>query len=226
MNKVLKSISLLALLLLIITDGKGQVPGYLGKRGSIGYRLYTIPGIQGTPNFNSPESEKNYLRTRHHLEANFVTARSASLGLSFGWCRNGIEEYSTFSNQETHITVNSFSTGLHIRLFPFLRKGNIAPIGPYTEFNIAWCHFRMQNPEGDYFADGRTDLGTLNNIYLSFSLGRNYLVKEIFLLSYGIQVGWLAPKEDYDLGYIYDVNDGMRTSYSINVHIGVEGLLF
>lgn len=230
MSRPIISIFLWFFGMLIVTGIHAQVPGYLGKRASLGCRLYTNPGFPGSSNFRQPEAERIYLHTRHHLEADWVISRRASLGINGGWCRNGISEYTSVTQQEAHITIQSFSGGIHLRRYFFLRRGNIAPLGPYLEAQVAILHFIMRNPDGDFFHDGRTDLGSRNNLYFSVAWGRNYLLKDALLLSFGMQGGivesngWLGNirASEYD----YEVADRMRSSYRINFHIGVAGLLF
>lgn len=204
---------------------RAQTPGYLGKKFSFGYRTYVGLGLGQNGNYQKKKAENLYLRARHHLELDFVTSRRTSIGLDGGVYRNGMGANDPRSGDFNHIQLSGWASGAHLRFYPFLRKGNIAPLGPFTEIRLSYLRYNLVSPDSASLVNGDPNLGAVSNMAFSLTWGRNYLIKDKLLLSYGLQSGLLfrLPSE---VIMAQDAQRRMWSSWGINFHFGVGGLLF
>ena len=207
-----------------LAETHSQTPGFLGKKFSLGYRIYTFGGLKGKPNYRKGNPPRFYIRTRHHLEMDYVLSRRLTGGMDFGLFRNGMSVQGPRS-LFYHVQLPGWSTGAHFRFYPFLRRGNIAPIGPYTEIRLSYLRYNLINPDSSLSQTGEPNLGTGSNLAFTFAWGRNYLQKKSLLLSYGLQAGLLFPLSP-DTAYTDDAYLRLWSSWGINFHFGVGGLLF
>jgi hypothetical protein len=122
-----------------------QVPGYMGRRTAIMANVYGWPGgIK--QNFRNPVTYKydgadvKYLRYDLVASLDRVVSRRHVVGLLLENYRMGSQGYS-WRNSRGYIhsgynRVDVLGSGISLKTFPFLRRGRLAPIGPY--FKIDW----------------------------------------------------------------------------------------
>lgn len=201
----MKNLLLVICLILSFTLAKGQgnVPGYLGKRHIIGIQY--LPGLGlagGTSRVSYRKGLKGLGRgdrefyVTHSISASYsyVMSKRAQLGFSLrqGW----MGMLSTFATPDFE-RLKTLAGGLHIDFFPFLRKGTIAPIGPYTRLKALWAYSRSfvlepdsSNPEVP--ATGSLS-GSMIQAYAFLEFGNNFVISDWVTLSPGFSFGLGIP---------------------------------
>lgn len=201
----MKNLLLVICLALSFTMVKGQsnVPGYLGKRHAIGIQY--LPGLglaggtssvsyrKGLKGWGRGEGEF-YITHSYSASYSYVLSKRSRIGLSLrqGWM--GMR--STFATPDFE-RLKTLAGGFHIDFFPFLRKGTIAPIGPYTRLKALWTYSRnftleavSSNPQVP-----KTDslVGSMMQAYALFEFGNNIVISDWVSLSPGFSFSLGIP---------------------------------
>ena len=147
-----------SVIILIILFGflnmKGQVPGYIGKRLAVFAEFGLSPAFNNSYNildYYDRSSVSNFgINFRPGIGLDFTVSKVVTLGV-------------TFKHLNTHIPMNYYSISLpenpelleyasyfgdvdisanfgsfYFKLYPFQRKGSIAPIGKYHKFEFVY----------------------------------------------------------------------------------------
>ena len=146
---------LFAIIFLISYQSFSQVPGYLGKRFTIGYGLYFFPAIKGPGLHNAgPSSDFNPgINNAHCINIDYTIKPRTNICFSFQYLETGIAYKGSTSaglnggsdpypypmdvryagDFSTPAKLSSFNIGLG---FKFFKKGEIAPLGKYQKLEL------------------------------------------------------------------------------------------
>jgi len=232
-----------------------QNPGYLGRRLSLNYSLYTLNALR----FPNECGNSGFLsfNTLHYINADITVGRRTGLGVAVEYMRTSIPyseplhyssgydpygyyNYGSFTSKDVG-KMETWGAGLYLKRY---FRGNIAPLGTYFKPQITVLISNVQpgnpvNRNGQTFDDLDIRLRNMDpyfNLAISLELGQNRIFFNRLFIDYGIRLG-IIPKassivDDYrsDLTedtYIDDVYfRRLASHYLINVKAGVGVLLF
>jgi hypothetical protein len=245
----MKQVTVILLLVLTLISApdlhaQSATPGYLGKRVMVEYSLatwapiyFSLP-VSGTlTNFNGakigwPDSGF-FLRMRHMIGGSVCLSRRSVLGGHLSWQRAGYySQYFSFSNnfEFTFGQITAPGIGVQFRSFYFLRRGNIAPVGPYSEVQYSLMLPILRTSE-------RTLKPVVaRKLYSSLGLQSGYTaaITNRILFSFGIEIQLpvfnkvLHPltASRRDIGDALVLYDAMQRLNAFNVRLSLQGLLF
>lgn len=187
-----------------------QVPGYLGKRFSIGYSVNLWPSYLH-PGANSEDDGELGLNVMHSANIEYTiknrTNFCASLqylhtGLDHSYTLNGYTSSSSYygPEQETFnykpkskLPIQQYTTGASIG-FKFFKRGFFAPVGKYTKVDLTVFFNTMSYEKDAFYYDTyktATPIGTGNSKSTSFSLGysigRQRVIANRLVLDFGMR---------------------------------------
>ena len=221
----LKYIVVLALAIPIFTSAQ-KAPGYLGKRFSVGYDAYLFPSFYNPNSANAePIDIEGDLRqsgmsinSQHKLMGQWSFSKRASLIASTGFVfTNFLPQsyaYSSYSGGDflfteyPSMTVNSFDAG--IRLF----TQHFAPLGKFVEFKLGFAtvstgdfNYSIDNSDNngsvvDYTVEG----GSMTWPTIGMGFGTNRVIKDILILSYGIDFNFFPGGFGRHIGLVGDAS--------------------
>lgn len=185
MRKVVFSI-----LLIVASFGnvtQAQVPGYIGRKNVIRVDFNFFPASPykfSKPN-NYTGKEGFYLNGHKGFGYERVVSRRHVLGLDLDLTRFGSQNVYHL-NQYGITKTTALGFGFHFKAFPFLKKGWLAPLGPY--FGLA---FRFINVNSRFFSSPSfvNGIDYENHQCGSTALlfGYSTLIKERLLLDFGMR---------------------------------------
>ncbi len=198
-----------------------QAPGYLGRRNIVHADLYFAPAMPRR--YNNPYSASGnggfYFNSSQALGIERVVSRRHVLGLDGEYIAAGFED--NRYSQSGYTRLRALGLGFHLRAFPFLRKGWIAPLGPYVGFAVkvfSVSETFLQNGRhgglrghGQHFAES-----------LAMIFGYSGCIKGRFLLDTGARIAItdLIKGNTYDRPSLV-----MLTTDLFKLHIGLGVLL-
>ncbi|MEM6270102.1 MAG: hypothetical protein AAF998_11740 [Bacteroidota bacterium] len=219
-------------------------PGYLGRTTFVEYSLSGITPF-GDNDFLSDEltnyrGDKDgfagsgfYLRARHNVGIYRCLNHRTAIGAQVSAMRMGYRSgFFSFADNflDTLGQYRVLGAGIRIRSYYFLSRGNIAPVGPYTEFGWTMYAPRLR-PRG-----AADEEPVLRGLYSSVEwiTGYQAVAFDRFLL--GIAVELQAPFLNRALRPLtvsrVDGADGeltfnaMRRHTALNLRLSISGLLF
>lgn len=209
---------------------KAQVPGYLGKRVSLFYNPAIGVGFNTSYRKFSPTGP--YPKMNQGAEVDYVVSRVSTVGASYQFFKSGKEIKSPFTFRLVHGRIEGHGVGAYMKFFPYTKRGNIAPLGPYTKIEYMFLFYSLKEKEGNYFSDGGG--GKIGNYYTSalfLSIGQNHLFWDFLFLHYGLQggfvVGMLNPQDPGDPTRFGPVlHDRLAAYFALNLKMGMGFLLF
>ncbi len=204
-----------------------QVPGYEGKRNPLQLELQASPALADW--VFQPEGA---LAANLHLNLNYehVISRRTAIGIDAGLFQT--TQNFLFQNKTGSIRLQGASIGLFAKTYRFLRKGNIAPLGPYQKWEILYLPYRIDNPETSFpnFGERRA----YHDFALSFAVGTQRVFAEHFTYHLGVQTAWVfnlpanaANRQGEMDQYINQIAARrLRGFFALNLHAGIGVLLF
>lgn len=182
--------------ILLTSSVLAQVPGYLGKRFSAGYAISAIPPL-GTntaisSNYNGTKAGllegEFYLDLRHSLQMHWTVSRRSALGLDLSWFRQGRNARYSFGSigQNTLGQAQFYGIGLAYKHWPFIRRGNIAPVGPFTELRYHFFLGRLFDPAASVRQSVAS--GWMGTAF--WHSGNTWVVADRLLFTLGIELGF------------------------------------
>lgn len=113
-------------------------PGYLGHKNIVRYDVYAM----AWPSRNT--NQKVWVHNSHELGFERIVSRRSVLGLCAGLLplygeQEQLPDY-PFTDGKTHRL--AVGGGLHLKLHPFLKKGWLAPLGPYVRLSMNFNRLR------------------------------------------------------------------------------------
>ncbi|HHG83315.1 MAG TPA: hypothetical protein ENJ82_01090 [Bacteroidetes bacterium] len=223
-----------------VLQAQSRTPGYLGKRFQLGVGLSASPagvfetGLRKyTATLKDWHKTRLFLKGRQEIQALYCLNRRSSLGIAVSRLRLSYLSYGfSFSPQFSKVGGRMKVKGLAItyRLFPFLRRGNLAPIGPFTQIQFSVFHTRLFSP----FSNEFTPVFSRNLKELGLLLGYVAPFSDRVLFTYGFELNFpifnvLGEPEDQLSGLISDpieTKKAVRNHTLFNFHLGISGLLF
>lgn len=184
---------ILILMFFSSTTAWGQEAGYLGRRFWAGYDNYSNMGLFGQPYgyVNSPETPSFFLNLRHSFHAEYVLSPRWSAGINFQTYRTGKLIKSPFTYQENiHAQFRLKGLGFTLRWYALRNRGSVAPLGTYGQVDVVRYLCEVTEPNGRFFLDGQTELGTFPTTGVFFTFGRTFLLGDRLIWDFGFQSGF------------------------------------
>jgi hypothetical protein len=182
-----KFIIILIALVLFGKNIKAQVPGYLGKRFSVGYAYTLSPlaywgDVKTTDGKDLKITSVNY---RHNIEVNWAIKDRAYIGLNYSYQKWGVitnlledGELSSINSNITNFTIPSDfgvsdfkyinASSNKFTLFYGTTRG-IAPRGSYAAFGLS---LERITPQVTDVENKVVDLTSINNYGIAFRVGK------------------------------------------------------
>ena len=185
---------LLFLMSCLMVNGQSNTPGYLGKRTFITIQYLPSFGLSGSGHNRSYRKGLDgagggnggfYVAHSVSGAFNYIISKRFSMGLGVrqGWF--GMETNHPFAPFER---VKAFSGGLHFDLYPFRKRGTIAPLGPYTRFKALWAYGRsfitQRVVDSDIPETGPLDSKVMMPFFV-LEFGNNLVIGDFMTLSPG-----------------------------------------
>jgi hypothetical protein len=202
-------------------------PGFLGRKNLIRYDCFLMPANL----LNLITAGRFRINNSHEFGYERIVSRRHVVGVNAVYLKlpNESAQYPLLPDPIGYTTRRSFGIGIHAKLYPFLRKGWLAPLGPYMRLSI---NFNREISTWHSRSGLYPDQPWEAHFYNSYSLGFGY--SEIFfermLVDFGMRFagadlmhavaggGNTPPK-------VYAVAEDILQSELIKFHLGV-GFLF
>ena len=207
------------LLIFIALSATAQVPGYMGKRFSIGYSNYfMLSGIGPTANASSASGNIG-VNTTHCFNIEYTIKRRTNFCLSLQSSNTGmdpgtinVQSFDPITSNNNNYTytysehpykpmqLHSINVGLG---FKFFQTGTLAPIGKYKklELLLMFNHLTYRSSAFTSFDSGvatNTIVGTgdyqFTTFAITYTIGRSRVLFDRIVLDYGIRFG-VVPAE-------------------------------
>jgi len=241
--------------LLLTLAGHAQVPGYMGKRLSVGYDFSFAPAIFGE-GYHPPTEYHTVnlvINTRHNFNLDYLISRDVSIGVTYKRFQTGtdaifkvnyVDPYNYSDAGRTSadyiIPMKTSCFGVTLKKFRFERKGSLAPLGRYFEFQLMYMSMHGEpvldsstNSNSNFFLDAEgNDFGTEHMIAGLFGVGRQMLYFDHLLVNTGFECGLstagLFNGADSENEYEYKKAIKSRAGGHIllNIYIGVGWIIF
>lgn len=192
---------LLILSFFLLTNLFAQVPGYMGKRFSIGYSNYFLPSGLG-PGANAESSEPLTtigLNTTHCLNMEYIIKSRTNICLSLQTAKTGMtpgemgfSSYNGYNSYDYYtVTYNpkpykpmqiraiNFGIG-----FKFFQSGSLAPIGKYKKLELLFMfnHLTYKRDGFTYYDNSYSGYGQ----YRTLTVGKGDYQFNTFAITYAI----------------------------------------
>lgn len=211
---------------LVIPTVSAQVSGYLGKHVPISIEYQFVPRIGPFLQDNGPLT----VNQRMSFRTGYIVQRN----LSFSWSAS---RYSTLFGYESTLTnltgeahIRGWSTGPALRLFSYKRRGHMAPLGLFQQFELLYLRYEVEDLDSNYFPDQAPDLGTYQDLLPIYTIGYQRIIHPSLLLNGAFQAGWLLNSfrsAPIDLRPIRTgATDRLRGFFLFNISLGVGVILF
>lgn len=165
---------------------KAQVPGYLGKRISVGY-AYTLSPLAFLGDIKTTDGNEldiTSVNTRHNIEVNWAVKERAFIGLNYSYQKWGVitnlEKNGALSSINSNI-VNTIQNDFDVYDFKYINASSnkftlfygttsgIAPRGNYAAVGLS---LERITPQVNDLEDKVVDLPTINNYGMAFRFGK------------------------------------------------------
>jgi hypothetical protein len=232
----------ITILLLTLSVGAiAQVPGYMGKRFSIGYSNYFMLSAIG-PTANADNADGTVgINTTHCLNLEYAIKRRTNFCFTVQTGKTGMDPggllYVTpynFYNGSSNYTytygehpfkpmqIRSVNIGLG---FKFFQQGTLAPIGKYKKIEALWMvnHLTYKSTAFTTYYGSTSQTAALgtgdyvyNTIAFTYTMGRSRVLFDKMVLDYGIRFGVMpAPVlRVVFAGFFYDLPSSSNAYYS------------
>lgn len=187
-----------------------QVPGYMGKRFSLGYsNNFFIAGLGPTA------TQYTGINTVHSFNAEYSIKNRTNFCLSFQVSKTGMAmdrefyQYMSGSNYsvsyyykpspDVPMLLQTKSLGIG---FKFFAQGTLAPLGKYRKLELLLMFTHLTYPDNSFSVSqydgyttqtGRTSLGSgdynFKTFAINYTIGRQRVLLNCLVLDYGVQFG-------------------------------------
>jgi len=211
MKNLLKSIFLVAILLVIGINAGAQVPGYMGKRTVVGYGFYFNPAFSNI----ALDYGDNPVNTLHEFFLERTTKKRFAFGLSvrlYRYTYNNIESVnptgssSYYSYNSYHPTGNYLIKGRNFNLYgKFFGWRYLAPWGKYftlglsytaysTTYDPAQMRVQVRQSNGSYtnYSNFGAPTQTYSQADITIGNGNSRIFGDKFVVDYGYTINTLA----------------------------------
>lgn len=204
-----------------------QAPGYMGRKWSAGIEMAAFPRI----NLLAEETRPLRIQSRLGLDLSRVWSRRDEGGIHLTRLYSSVPyDYGIGRPRVTGTAwMNGWMMGVHYRLFPFLSRGNIAPIGLHHEVRLDYLRYHMTDQDLRFFPDRRADLGTFQDFALGYGLGMSRVFQGSVRVTVGMSSGWIfqvfPETGSRDLDYLRSIGLNRFRGYGVlNVYMRVAHL--
>lgn len=221
-------------------DFYGQVPGYMGKRFTVGYSNMLCPNFFGFALNYSPDKAI----FTHSFNINYIISKQREICLSAKYFNRKINhpsidpsDYNNKIPDFEKLSVIEFSLG-----FKRFNKSKFAPLGAYSKWEGQFFNCKMNYKDylGNNFDPSSSDPtlvlkegGSFNlkGIGVSYSRGRQRVFSHKFVVDYGIRGTLMVittsdASENYEENLSSDVSSTLNLNPIFNVYIGIGLLAF
>ncbi|MEO1449522.1 MAG: hypothetical protein AAFV07_08315 [Bacteroidota bacterium] len=168
----------------IITPIRAQIPGYLGQRNTLAVSVYTFPNarefLRGTSGLG--------FNGRAELGWEHVFSRRMSLRSFLGGFQTQLGYERAAETGKARIEAQVL--GVEMRFFNLIRRGNLAPIGPYQSVSFSYLRYTARDLDGR-FRPGDTALGRYGDWVLALNVGTQRIIRERLFFHIGMQGAWV-----------------------------------
>jgi len=187
-----------------------QVPGYMGRRFSVGYAADLWPSMLNPSGYTTSKGDAG-LNYMHGLNIEYDIKKRTALCFGLQYFRTGLksnkiyqgdlrtqqygyQEYADFVYRRPDgIPVQLYTTGISLGI-KFFRHGFLAPVGKYNKFDFTLLlnHASYQT-DAFYYVEYKTPapLGTglvkSKGCSFGYTLGRQRVIADKFVLDYGMR---------------------------------------
>lgn len=205
-----------------------QVPGYEGRLWPIQLDVNLSPAVADW--VFQPEG-KLELNWRLGLEIDRVISRRISLGANAAFFQS--RQNFLFQGQTGFLDLRGQSIGLQLKNYRFLRRGNIAPLGPYQKWEIQYLRYHLSDPRDEFPMPIEEDM-RVQDMAISFTLGTRRMLGEHFTYHIGIQTAFVlnlsgenARRMADPIPYLNQIAiRRLRGIFAVNLNAGIGVLLF
>lgn len=177
---------------------QAPVPGYLGKRVHVGLGVMTNIDLATNNNTlhyrtGSPGATDNVGVLTHVFagKVGYALGKRVDLTMDFRYARMG---YGYSNNGPVFERMRALAAVLECNIFPFLRKGGMAPIGPYTRFSLGGAYataFSTLPAVGDNPPETGNQLDSKLFRVAHIGVGNNVVLSDLIYWGLGGQLGFL-----------------------------------
>ncbi len=204
-----------------------QVPGYEGRLWPIHLDVNLSPAVADW--VFQPEGELE-LNWRLGLEVDRVLSRRISLGANASILQS--RQNFLYQGQTGFLDLDGHTLGIQLKNYRFLRRGNLAPLGPYQKWELQYLSYHIFDPREEFpvpIEDQR-----VRDLAASFTLGTRRMLGEHFTYHIGIQTAFVlnltgenARRMPDPIPYLNQIAiRRLRGIFAVNLNAGIGVLLF
>jgi hypothetical protein len=236
---MIKNRFLLFILIFISANSVAQIPGYMGKRFTIGYSTMFSPNIVGLT--NSPVDPPVLT---HVFNLGYVVTKQKELCVSVRYSKRGMHLVTGYYGSPTPpiITLEKFTSFDFSLGWKRFSRAKFAPLGSYSRWELAytkaWINYGPY--EADQY-DGSTGLSNTVSMSggkvdfigfgASYSRGRQRIFKDKFMVDFGfkgtlmgVRNNGIKNRHEDDLQSL--VIGSLNFNPIFNLYIGIGFLAF
>lgn len=188
-----------------------QVPGYMGKRFSIGYSLNAGPSLWGPSAGNNEDGELG-INLLHSVNLEYGIRNRTNFCASVQFFKTGLSNDATFTapsydpqssyseNVQTDykdpdkLPMQLHTTNISLGL-KFFKRGFLAPVGKYTKLDLTIFLNNVTYDKNSFYYDGTTKVtqpigtGTFKStsFAIGYSLGRQHVYFNCLIVDTGVR---------------------------------------
>jgi len=205
-----------------------QVPGYEGRLWPIQLDVNLSPAVA---DWGFQPEGKLELNWRLGLEIDRVISRRISLGANASFFRS--RQNFLFQGQTGFLDLNGHTLGLQLKNYRYLRRGNLAPLGPYQKWELQYLSYRVFD-HADEFPVPLEEDRIIRDLAASFTLGTRRMLGDHFTYHIGIQTAFVlnlngenARRMPEPAPYLNQIAiRRLRGIFAVNLNAGIGVLLF
>ena len=209
--------------LLLTLPARTQPPGYQGKRTLFSASFSAFPNL-----YRDLYREQPFrLNTRLSLQGEHVFRRNFSAGLALSY----LETQNTYLNggRTGEMGIQTWTAIAQFRFYRFLRKGNLAPVGPYRQIEVGFVSYSLTDLSGNFFPDGRPRLGTYSDFLVGAAIGSQRIFYDRFNFFYALRSAWVlqtfVPTDNARALLKDTASRRLRGFMNLQVQVGVGVLM-
>lgn len=149
-------------------------------------------GIEGSGSFNLNQwlGRTSALRVQYRLGGNleYVYSKRVSWGLSIAPYH--IQTFYQYQSGYGLLQLRGQLYEPSLRIYTFLRRGNMAPLGAYQRFSLVAIRNQLTDLDNNLYPDERSFLGIYYDLSLGYGIGYQTIIKDRIVIDARLQAGW------------------------------------
>lgn len=242
-NTAMKKIILYILVSLFATAAYSQMPGYMGKRFSLGASLFVAPAInqqKTSDDHMTLHATVPYVHLKAGIDAEYAVSRKGILGFSYGLLINSLDlPYYVYdingNNSYKHATLGTTTHYITFKYFGHRRYDDlVSPLGFFKGYELGVAIMSANDKDGLLpRSTGLPKKGTYATTVMPmffYDLGYKRAFGKHLLLSTTVQIGIssmilspLTSYYDYTDSYA-DINEG-NVKYILRKRVNMQSVL-